>query len=265
MTRVLVDQQCSIGHFRNNWPCICLRAVTVYTNMCFAIGQFIGAGILKALVSRLDQWPYRIPFAIQWVWPPFLLIVAVLMPESPWWLVRQGKPEAARGIMERIMAPHERHNADAMVAMMQHTDRLEREISSGTSYLDCFRGCELRRTEIACMVFLAQITCGIQFAYSATYFLEQAGLSANSSYGLNLGGTAISFCGTAASWFLLRFWGRRDLWLSGMLGIVCLSPTHWLPCIVSSPRHELGSSSLLFSLAVNVLRHSRSHRMAHVP
>lgn len=40
--------------------------------------------------------------------------------------------------------------------MMIHTNELEKEVEEGTSYLQCFRGVDLRRTEIACMAFLAQ-------------------------------------------------------------------------------------------------------------
>lgn len=52
--------------------------------MCFATGQFIGAGVLQSFINRNDQWAWRIPFAIQWLWPPFLVIAAIFMPESPW-------------------------------------------------------------------------------------------------------------------------------------------------------------------------------------
>ena len=38
---------------------------TSWTNMCFIIGQLIAAGVLRACLSRDDQWGYRIPFAIQ--------------------------------------------------------------------------------------------------------------------------------------------------------------------------------------------------------
>lgn len=114
------------------------------------------------------------------------------------------------------MANHEKPQARALVAMMIHTNNIEKKIAEGTSYLDCFRGVDLRRTEIACVTFLGQITCGAQFAYSATYFFQQAGLSSDDSYKLNLGGTAIAFCGTIAAWFLMRRLGRRTLYMSGM-------------------------------------------------
>ncbi|KAF4473352.1 alpha-glucoside transport [Fusarium agapanthi] len=86
----------------------------------------------------------------------------------------------------------------------------------GTSYWDCFKTAGVRRTEIACASFLGRITCGAQFAYSATYFFQKAGLDSEASYNLNLGGTGMAFCGTIASWFLMRHIGRRNLYLAGM-------------------------------------------------
>jgi len=192
--------------------------LTAYTNMCFAIGQFIGAGVLKSLINRPDQWSWRIPFALQWLWPPFLIAAWFFMPESPWWLVRQGRTDEAIGVVERFMAktPTSSDQASAQVAMMVHTNNTEMELTGGTSYLDCFKGTDLRRTEIACVVFLGQVTCGAQFAYSGTYFFEQAGLSADNAYKLNLGGTAIAFVGTFISWFLMSRFGRRGIYMAGM-------------------------------------------------
>lgn len=58
--------------------------LTNYVNLCWAIGQLLSAAILKGLLNRTDQWGYRIPFAIQWIWPVPLLIACYFCPESPW-------------------------------------------------------------------------------------------------------------------------------------------------------------------------------------
>lgn len=124
------------------------------------------------------------------------------MPESPWHLVRKGNYEMAEKSVVRLMAEHEKIHSKSLVALMIHTNDLERSASQGTSYWNCFKGVDLRRTEIAVIRFLGQITCGAQFAYSATYFFQQAGLTSEESYKLNLGGTSIAFLGTITSWFL---------------------------------------------------------------
>jgi len=62
-----------------------LRAyLTTYVNLCWVMGQLIGSGVLRSLVQRNDQWSYRIPFAIQWIWPVPIIIGVLLAPESPW-------------------------------------------------------------------------------------------------------------------------------------------------------------------------------------
>jgi SP family general alpha glucoside:H+ symporter-like MFS transporter len=38
---------------------------TSWANMCFIIGQFLAAGVLRACLVRDDEWGYRIPFALQ--------------------------------------------------------------------------------------------------------------------------------------------------------------------------------------------------------
>ncbi len=190
--------------------------LTAYTNMCFTIGQFVGAGVLQSFLKREDDWAWRIPFALQWIWIPFLAAAAVFMPESPWHLVRKGRLVDAEKSVLRLMAEHEKGNAKGLVALMIHTNDLEREIAAGTSYLDCFKGIDLRRTEIAVVSFLCQILSGAQFAYSATYFFQQAGLASEDAYKLALGGTAIAFCSSIAAWVLMRHVGRRSLYLSGM-------------------------------------------------
>ncbi|KAF5975609.1 alpha-glucoside transport [Fusarium coicis] len=148
--------------------------LTAYTNMCFATGQLIGAGL----------------------WIPFLFVACVFMPESPWYLVRKGRYEEAEKSVLRVIAAHEKPQAKPLVALMIHTNETEKRISEGTSYWDCFKTAD--------------------FAYSATYFFQQAGLDSETSYNLNLGGTGMAFCGTVASWFLMRHIGRRNLYLAGM-------------------------------------------------
>jgi SP family general alpha glucoside:H+ symporter-like MFS transporter len=118
------------------------------------------------------------------------------------------------------------------VAQMIHTIKMENEIESGTSYFDLFKGIDLRRTEICCFAFAGQMLAGAQFAYGPTYFFEQAGMSPNDAYKVGLGDTALSFCGTVCSWFLLSYFGRRTLYISGigfltfvlfLIGIVSVS------------------------------------------
>ncbi|KAI5290458.1 hypothetical protein KEM54_001493 [Ascosphaera aggregata] len=198
--------------------------IASYTNVCFAAGQFISLGALEGFLARDDQWSYRIPYALQWMIPVPLLVVAIWMPESPWWLVRQGKYAECEKILRRLTAGKQREKTKQMVAMMIQTDEIEAEAEAGSSYADCYKGINLRRTEIACLAFVGQVTSGSPFAYNSSYFLKQAGMNSNQAYSMGLVGTAVTFIGTICSWFLMRLYGRRTIYLTGLAAMsICLA------------------------------------------
>lgn len=133
-------------------PTVLRGYLTVYVNLTWAFGQLVGAGVQSALSGSTTEWAYRIPFAIQWVWPLPIALLAYCAPESPWHLIRTGNSEAALRSIERLSPTKTESEHKAQLAMMQHTNQLEMDISAGTSYWDCFKGIDRRRTEIVCMV-----------------------------------------------------------------------------------------------------------------
>jgi MFS transporter, SP family, general alpha glucoside:H+ symporter len=124
--------------------------LTTYVNFCWGAGQEIAVGILMALLKRTDQWAYRIPYALQWVWPVPLIAGIFFAPESPWWLVRKGRLADAKISLLRLTTMNRETDFDVeeTIAMMAHTTALEEKETAGASYLDCFRGTDLRRTEV---------------------------------------------------------------------------------------------------------------------
>ncbi|RJE20602.1 Maltose permease [Aspergillus sclerotialis] len=195
--------------------------LTIYVNMCWAIGQFIAAGVMYALVNRPDEWSYRIPFALQWIWPVPLIVICWFAPESPWYLVRKDRLEEAKRSLYRLGGDKTEDQINGQLAMLVHTTKIEMAMEEGTRYWDCFKGVDLRRTEICCMAFMGQILSGSTFAYSPTYFFESAGMDTTHAYQLNVGGTAIAFVGTIISWWLITHFGRRTLYVWGQ-GILCV-------------------------------------------
>ncbi|GMK59736.1 hypothetical protein CspeluHIS016_0803420 [Cutaneotrichosporon spelunceum] len=194
--------------------------LTSYTNMCFIIGQLIAAGVLAGLVHRTDEWAYRIPFAIQWAWPAFLIPLLSFAPESPWHLVRVGRLDEAEHSLRRLQRSSANVDVKATLATIVHTNKLEEEITAGTSYRDCFRGIERRRTIIACVAFAGQVLSGSSFAYNSTYFFQQVGLTTDATYNLNVGGTGLALSGTLVNWFcLMPYVGRRRIYLYGIFSM----------------------------------------------
>jgi len=176
------------------------------------------------MVTRNDDWGYRIPFALQWMWPIPIAIGVALAPESPWWLVRRERREDAKKALLRLTsrAQEDKIDIDETIAMMEHTNELEKAVSAGTSYWDCFKGTDLRRTEIVCVVWAIQTLCGSTFMGYSTYFYEQAGLAEANAFTMSMAQFALGAVGTIFSWFLMTWFGRRTLYLSGQVVMTIL-------------------------------------------
>ncbi|SCV69713.1 BQ2448_1107 [Microbotryum intermedium] len=210
--------------FASEVCCTKLRPIlATWINACWVIGQLIATGVLRGfLTGRSDEWAYRIPYGLQWTWPTLILIGCIFAPESPWFLVRQGRQEEAVAVVRRLTTPEEgsRFSPEATVKLMSYTNRLEESISAGTSYTDCFKGIDRRRTEIACAVWSIQNICGSAFMGYSNYFLQQAGFSAEASFNLSLGQYGLGLVGTISSWFLMERAGRREIYTYG-LAVLC--------------------------------------------
>lgn len=87
---------------------------------------------------------------LQWVWPVPLAIGAFLAPESPWNAIRRGNYAQARKSLLRLRAhgDNEEVSVDNTMAYMVHVTRLEQAETAGAGYAECFKGTNLRRTEI---------------------------------------------------------------------------------------------------------------------
>jgi len=198
-------------------PVVLRPYLTSYINICWVFGHFLGSGILRALLSRTDKWGYKVPFAIQWIWPIPLFIGICFAPNSPWFLTRKGRFEEAEHSLRRLNQRATDVEIKDSLAMMVRTNEMEREIQSGTTYLDCFKGVDLRRTEISVMAYLIQYLSGNGLSGYSTYFFEQAGFSPTNAFDMTMAQYAIGLFGTVLSWFLMSHFGRRTLYLVGLI------------------------------------------------
>ncbi|KNB16642.1 hypothetical protein FOXG_14459 [Fusarium oxysporum f. sp. lycopersici 4287] len=164
--------------------------------------------------------------------------------------------EEAKRSVERLQSKGTTVNADETVAMMIHTDQVERKISEGTGYLHCFRGrVNLRRTEIACLTWICQTICGSSFMGNSTYFYEQAGLADSSAFDLTIAQFALGFIGTVLSWPLMARVGRRKIYVWGLfLLTVILFVTGCLgiPPKAASRSWGIGSLLLVYTFTYDI-------------
>ncbi|CAH0028767.1 unnamed protein product [Clonostachys rhizophaga] len=195
-----------------------LRAyLTSYINITWIFGQLIAACVMRGVSGLDSEWAYKIPFAIQWVWPVPLFISVLFAPESPWWLVRQDRLDEAEAALKRLVTKDSNVDTKDTIAMMVHTNQLEESVETGTSYIDCFRGTDRRRTEIACMAWATQVFFGLPI-----YFLEQIGMPTDQAFNFNIGNRIIAMAGTSLSWVMLSYFGRRTIYMMGITANVTL-------------------------------------------
>ncbi len=89
--------------------------------------------------------------------------------------------------------------------------------TEGSTYMECFRHSNLRRTGIAIAPFVIQTFSGIYFAASySTYYYQLAGYNTSESFVLQIVQQVISLIGNVMSWFLVERYGRRPLMLYGL-------------------------------------------------
>jgi SP family general alpha glucoside:H+ symporter-like MFS transporter len=199
-------------------PVVLRGYLTTYVCLCWILGQFISAGVTYRTSSLDTKWAYKIPFAVQWAWPIPLFAIILFGPESPWWLVRKGRYEQAERVVQRLSARGSSpRKAKEYVAMMIHTVQEETATATGSSYWDCFKGTDLRRTEVACVAYGIQALVGSPLQAYTTYFFEQAGLPTNKAFTLNVGNNAITVVGTILTWPLLAYFGRRSIYMTGLI------------------------------------------------
>jgi SP family general alpha glucoside:H+ symporter-like MFS transporter len=187
------------------------------------------SGRTGELVLRISQHPLimtRIPFALQWIWPVPIIVGVLFAPESPWWHIRKGHIEEAKNSLRKLTssehAAQADFNLDETIAMMIHTNELEQQISSSTSYLQCFKGVDLRRTEIVSLVWVIQTFCGSGLMGFSIYFFRQAGLTPQGAFNMGMGQYAMGAIGTILSWFVMNWVGRRTLYCWGLAILTAL-------------------------------------------
>lgn len=102
---------------------------------------------------------------LQWVWPLPLFIGAYLAPESPWNSVRRNKPEEARANLLRLHqdTPEREQQVEQTLAYIKYTTEMERLETADAGFIECFKGTNLRRTEIVRSPLLSHPT-GLTYA-----------------------------------------------------------------------------------------------------
>jgi SP family general alpha glucoside:H+ symporter-like MFS transporter len=210
------------GIFIANAPAYCAEIVplrlrapaTQMLQMFWAIGSIIVGGITYHYQSKRNSSAYRIPIALQWMFPTPLAILLFIAPESPWWLVRKGRLAEAEKAVQRLGRASANDNPAHAVAMMRRTIELEKS-EKKPSLVELWKGTDRYRTLIVCGVYASQNLTGNLIANQAVYFFKQAGMADNTAFALGLITSALQWIMVMLSWVLTTYLGRRTIYVYG--------------------------------------------------
>ncbi|KAK4186637.1 hypothetical protein QBC35DRAFT_265564 [Podospora australis] len=204
--------------------------LTTWNNLCWVIGQFVAAAILKGFEDVKSDMGFRIPFSFQWIFSTALFFVILFAPESPYSHLQKKNTPLARKAIVKLVRKGNVELAEAKLALMQHTlHQEEKQGNAGSGeqnrwqrFTQTLRGSDRKRTEIACITWLIQAMCGSSLISWAPKLFESAGLSASAALSVNIALPAAGLVGTLLSWWLMHYMGRRSIYLYGLLAMAVL-------------------------------------------
>lgn len=196
-------------------------AVVSLYQWAITIGILLAAVINNATQGRSNHSAYQIPISIQFVWAFILGFGMMLLPESPRFLVRQGRDEDAALSLSRLT----RLSPDDPVVRNELAEirtNFEAELALGeSSYLDCFRPSHnkiLLRTLTGIFIQAWQQLTGINFIfYYGTQYFQNAGI--NQAFLITIATGIVNVFMTLPGLYGVERYGRRSLLLIGALGM----------------------------------------------
>ncbi|ORX59832.1 general substrate transporter [Hesseltinella vesiculosa] len=152
------------------------RLITLFS-VASSIGTVVGYFVTFGTMNMTSDWSWRLPFLIHLV-VCLMVMLAYFLPFSPRWLIDVGRHDEARAVLSDLMRcppedPKIQAEFDALVT------EIEMERTYGVrSYLECFKGTNLRRTMYALFVGNGAAFTGTSaISYYSPQIMAQAGLS----------------------------------------------------------------------------------------
>ena len=184
---------------------------------------FISVGLLTSYLvnwALADAELWRVMFGVGAIPSALLFFAALWLPESPTWLIRNGEPERARRILDKVTEPG---GADKVIARVTKDQREEEKRAREGTSSSLFRGTALAALLVAVALAALQQLVGINtILYYAPTIMSQAGLSASNAiyYSVFIGTVNVAI--TLVALYLVDRIGRRPLLLISLSGM-CVS------------------------------------------
>lgn len=185
----------------------------------------LSASIINIITHKMEHTSaaFRIPLGLQLSAALILSLGLLILPETPRYLVKRGRPEAAGLALSRLRRLDITHPA-LIDELQEIVANHEYELTLGPdTYWDIIRGSPHlgRRTLTGCVLQMLQQLTGINFImyYSTTFF---RGARVDNPYTISLIINIINVVSTIPGLLVIESWGRRKLLIVGAIGMaVC--------------------------------------------
>ncbi|KAI1099670.1 putative MFS sugar transporter [Jackrogersella minutella] len=202
---------CEIAPLRYRGTLAGLLQLMATAGVCFGYFTCYGTVNIKSDMA------WRLPYILQCTFSAILAWSCLLLPDSPRWLMLQGKQIEARRALERLDFNMVEAERDFLMAGTEQTPSL----SPWQSFLLLFRRGYRARTVLALFILgMVQLSGIDAITYYAPILFEQAGLSSANASFLASGLSSILMLAISIPAFLLADkWGRRTSAICGGLAL----------------------------------------------
>ncbi|PUU82756.1 general substrate transporter [Tuber borchii] len=199
-------------------------------NVCWYLGSIIAAWCCVGSNRHMDNsWAWRTPTVVQAAIPAIVAALIFFLPESPRWLIAQGRDEEAIEILAKYHGEGDRHSPVVQIEFQEMREHIG-TVSSDKIWWD-YRDLVNTRTAryrlglVIAVAFFGQWSGNNVVSYYMPTMFQQTGIESSDTR-LVLNGIYPVFCMFAAIWgaTLLDKLGRRPMLIGATaFTVVCFS------------------------------------------
>ncbi|KAH6974144.1 general substrate transporter [Ilyonectria sp. MPI-CAGE-AT-0026] len=228
-----------------------LRAPIQQGIVLFTVAMFaLALGVVRAFVPNITVSAFRTVFALQWAVGGLATLLFLLVPESPNFLVQKQRFAAAKKALGKIYGPETAGDRMALLVKTIQEEQVNSQIQSG-SYLDCFKGTDLKRTLTILFIYIATNVAGAAFLTQNILILITAGLPAIHVFDIGVGGFGLAIVIILLTWAFAGRFRRHNAFLVGciinLLTMVVIGGLYYAP-----GQSGLWASAVLMNLLITL-------------